>query len=184
MDNSTICLVTNRSAGKVVYRIPEDNIRREFAIGESKRIPYGELVKLTFQSGGRELMTEFLQIQEDKAIQGLGINAELEYKYSHNDIRDLLVNGSLDAFLDCLDFAPSGVIDIVKRLAVELPLEDYNKRKALKDKTGFDVDTAIRNIEAEKADESEAVAAKPARRVAASAPERRVPEYKVVSKAE
>jgi hypothetical protein len=53
-------------------------------------------------------------------------------------------NGSLDEFLDCLDFAPEGVIDLIKTLAVELPLNDVAKREAILNKTGFNVDNAIR----------------------------------------
>ena len=45
--------VKNRSSSVVVYRIPETNLRREFAPGEVKAIPFGELEKLTFQEGGR-----------------------------------------------------------------------------------------------------------------------------------
>ena len=41
--------VKNRSSSVVVYRIPESNLRREFAPGETKRIPFGELEKLTYQ---------------------------------------------------------------------------------------------------------------------------------------
>lgn len=184
IDNNTICLVTNRSASKVIYKIAEGNIRREFAIGETKKIPYGELVQLSFQSGGREIMNEFLQIELAQARQDLGIHEEPEYNYSQQDIKNLMINGSLDEFLDCLDFAPTGVIDIIRRLAVELPLEDYNKRKALKDKLGFEVDVAIRHIEAEK--EDEAPVEQKQRRVApaATAPTRRAPAYKVVSKEE
>jgi hypothetical protein len=36
--------VKNRSAGVVIYKIPEQNIRRHFAIGETKRISYSELL--------------------------------------------------------------------------------------------------------------------------------------------
>ena len=41
--------VKNRSASTVVYKIPESNLRREFAPGETKQIPFGELEKLTYQ---------------------------------------------------------------------------------------------------------------------------------------
>jgi len=43
-----------------------------------------------------------------------------------------------------------GVIDLLKDFSVKVPLEDYDKRRALKEKTGFDVDKAIANIESEK----------------------------------
>jgi len=64
---------------------------------------------------------------------------------SESDVVELLKNGSVDQFLDCLDYAPAGVIELIKKFAVELPLDDYKKRQALKAKTGFDVDAAVAN---------------------------------------
>lgn len=149
----TMYNVKNRSSSVVVYRIPETNLRREFAPGEVKKIPFGELEKLTYQEGGRELLENFLQIMENEVTSDLGVNRELEYNMSEQEIIALLQTGSLDAFLDALDFAPIGVIDLIKTLAVQLPLTDMNKRKALKQKTGFDVDKALVHIEEEKAEE-------------------------------
>ena len=153
MDNNAMYTVRNRSTSMVVYRIPEKGIRREFAPGESKKISYQELLDLSYQAGGRELMVNFLQIQAPEVTKELNIHTEIEYNYSEADVKNLIMNGSLDAFLDCLDFAPVGVIDLVKTFAVSLPMTDYDKRKALKDKTGFDVDKALANLEAEKAEE-------------------------------
>ena len=65
-----------------------------------------------------------------------------------------MLNGSLDEFLDCLDFAPEGVRELIKVLAVELPLNDVAKRKAIFEKLGFNVDKAI-EIEQESADADE-----------------------------
>lgn len=137
--------VKNRSAGIVVYHIPEDNIHRRFAPGELKRISYEELLHLSYQPGGRELMANFLQIQSEGVPKSLGIKTEPEYYMSEKEVIELLQNGSLEAFLDCLDFAPEGVIELVKKFAVSLPLSDFQKRQALKNKIGFDVDAAIAN---------------------------------------
>ena len=52
--------------------------------------------------------------------------------------------GSIDEFLDCLDFAPEGVTELIKTLAVQLPLNDVAKREAIYNKLGFNVDNAIR----------------------------------------
>lgn len=150
----TMYNVKNRSSSVVVYRIPETNIRREYAPGEVKRIPFGELEKLTYQEGGRELLENFLQILEEEVTSDLNVNREPEYNMSEQQIVDLLKNGSLDAFLDALDFAPIGVIDLIKSFSVSLPLTDIDKRKALKNKTGFDVDNALRHIEEEKSEAS------------------------------
>ena len=168
--------VKNRSSSRVIYKIPEDGIRREFAPGETKRITYSELLKLSYQPGGRELMANFLQIQSEGVLHSLNIKAEPEYYMSEKQIVDLLKNGTQEAFLDCLDFAPQGVIDLIKKYAVSLPLSDYNKRQALKQKTGFDVDVALVNSGEEtdtKAEETPAVARPAGRRTSTN--------YKVVS---
>lgn len=153
MTENKIYNVKNRSASRVGYCIPEEGIRREFAPGEIKKIKYSELEKLSYQSGGRELMMNFLQIQSEEALEELGIQTELEYQMSESDIAELIRSGSLDQFLDFLDFAPMGEIDILKVLAVKMPLSDYAKREALKEKTGFDVDKAIANKKADEAEE-------------------------------
>lgn len=187
MDTNTICNVKNRSASMVVYRIPEKGIRREFAPGETKKIAYSELVDLSYQSGGRALMTNFLQIQSAKATEELNIQTEIEYNYSEADIAGLITEGSLDAFLDCLDFAPVGVVDLLKKLSVSIPLTDIQKRRALRDKTGFDVDKALTNIELEKAEDDHIEPVEQGRRVKPAATttgtERRTGGYKVINTA-
>jgi hypothetical protein len=153
INKDTMYNVKNRSSSVVVYRIPESNLRREFAPGETKRVPFGELEKLTYQEGGRELLENFLQILEEEVTSNLNVNREIEYNMNEQQIAALLQTGSLDAFLDALDFAPIGVIDLIKTMAVQLPLTDMAKRKALKEKTGFDVDKALVHIEEEKNEE-------------------------------
>lgn len=143
--------VKNRSTGTLVYRIPEDGIRREFAPGEVKRIDSSEFEKLAYQSGGRELIASYLLIVGEEVLDNLGIQREPEYYMTENAIIELMKNGSLDEFLDCLDHAPSGVIDLIIKFAVELPLSDMNKVNALKEKTGFDSLAALKHVEEEKA---------------------------------
>ena len=104
-------------------------------------------------------------------------------------MRELILNVSIDAFLDALDFAPLGVIDLIKTMSVQLPITDMAKREALKAKTGFDVDKAIENDRASKEDsKKETIADKPvARRVTESAPAGRRTSgnaYKIVKQAE
>lgn len=183
MESSKILRVKNRSASLAVYSIPEINIRREFAPGETKNITYGELEKLSYQPGGRTIMQNFLQIIDPEATGDLGINREPEYDLSEQQIVDLMTKGSLNAFLDCLDFAPVGVIDLIKKFSVSLPLNDIDKRDALKKKTGFDVTVALANMQKEKEDmDAPAVESKERRVKTESAPEgrRTIPKYNVV----
>lgn len=177
------CLVKNRSNGGCVYSVNEGgyHIRREFAPGEQKEIPAKELEQLSYSSGGKVLLAEYLQIMDSETIQGLGMDVEPEYNMSEQDVIDALKNATLDEFLDILDFAPKGVLDLIKHHAVALPLNDVTKREAILEKLQFDVGTAIEMTKEDK------VAA------AAKAPERRVkkdgetsrraaePKYKVVS---
>lgn len=183
-NKTTYYNVKNRSASKVVYRIPEANIRREFAPGEVKRLPYRELEQLTYQAGGRAILENFLQVTEEKGIEQLNIRAEAEYYMSEEQIIELLKSGSIEAFLDCLDFAPIGIIDLIKKFAVELPLTDTRKIEAIKEKTGYDVTKALEMLKAaQEPDEDTAVEEKPAS-TKASAPtgRRTTANYKVVTK--
>ena len=144
-DMKKLVSVKNRSSGRVVYRIPEHGIRREFNANEIKQIPYEELVWLSYRPGGRNLMTNMLQIQEIKATESLNIHTEPEYFMSEEDVVKMLLEGSLDELKDALDFAPKGVIQIIKDKAVELPVYDMRKREAILQMTGFDVTSAIEN---------------------------------------
>ena len=187
MEKTQLIKVKNRSAGQVVYRIPEDNIRRIFAAGETKNIPLGELEKLTYQAGGKELIASYLQLTDPRATDELNVHTEPEYWMSEQEILDLLQNGSQEAFLDALDFAPQGVIDLIKDMAVKIRLNDYNKREAIKAKTGFDVSVALHNIDAEKAEETNIEAPQLKRSVAVAqeeGPARRTEpkKYNVVTK--
>ena len=146
--------VKNRSASVVVYKIPEMNIRRSYNPGEIKVITFEELERLSYIDGGRELMANFLQIQDAKATKDLNIHTEPEYNMSEQDVIKMIQRGSLDEFLDMLDFAPIGVIDLVKDWAVKLPMNSVEKRQALKDKTGFDVTVAIQHLMEQQAEEN------------------------------
>ena len=97
---------------------------------------------------------------------------------------------------DALDFAPLGVIELIKEKAVSLKLSDINKRDAIAKKTEFNVTKAINNIELEKKAEQEEANSttdkkenlsgrrtQPMAKVDNNVPERRVPatsKYKIL----
>ena len=173
--------VLNRSSSQVIYNIPELSIRREFAPGETKNISYEELEKLYYVSGGANLMANYLLVQDAEVLEKLDMKIEPEYNFTEKEVIDLIKNKSLNAFLDALDFAPVGVIDMIKDLSVKLPLTDYEKQKALKEKTGFDVNKAIVMSE----EDSSAQPTEKVRRETvkeSTSGRRETPNYKVVSK--
>lgn len=155
MAENKYCNVKNRSSSVVVYKIQDTGVRREFLPGEVKKISVDELEKLSYQSGGKLVINNYFQIDTPEVVAEFTPKVEPEYYLNEEQIVDLILNGSLDEFLDCLDFAPSGVIELVKDLSVKLPISNYEKRQALKDKLGFNVDAAINHVQ-EELEESKA----------------------------
>ena len=157
--------VTNRSSSLVFYSIPENHIQRQFGAGETKKIPHDELLALTYQAGGPALIRNYLFIAEPEGVVEFNGATEPEYYLDAAGVKNLILTGSLDEFLDCLDFAPEGVIDLVKKLAVDLPMTDMQKAEALKKKTGFDVIKAVANNRADKEDNDKELEVAKERRV-------------------
>jgi len=145
LDDKTIVKVKNRENGYVGYSVPDlNNLRREFAPGEVKNITFEELKKLSWQPGGKNLLQNFLLVQDnDEAIAELLGKVEPEYYYTDEEVKKVLLQGSLDELKDCIDYAPAGVLDLIKKYAVELRLNDIQKRDAIKEMMGFDVNSAI-----------------------------------------
>ena len=144
IDEKKIVRVTNRDNGHVGYRIPDmNNLVRDFSANETKKITVEELKKLATISGGPTLIRDYLIIDDAEVVKEVLGEVEPEYYYTEDDVKNLLLNGSLDALKDCLEFAPKGTIDLVKKLAIEMPLNDIAKRKAILEMTGFNVDAAI-----------------------------------------
>lgn len=166
--------IKNRSAHRVSYSIP-NGARRIFNAGESMEITVDELTQLIYQPGGRELIDRYLLIPaEGREALDIG-EVQPEYDYTEEQIKNIMLKGSLDEFLDMLDFAPEGVITLIQDYSISLPLADMNKMEAFKNKFGYDIQKAI---EAQKAVEQEIKKDK----VAPAAPQRRVQpsKYKIV----
>lgn len=154
MQPNDICNVTNRSTSSVIYRIDERHIRRVFAPRETKQVPFYEITEVCAQPGGRELFHDYLLIREKDAIkQATNIKEEVEYFMTEDQIKAWMPTCSLPEFQDALDFAPQGVKDLIKKWAVDLPLNDVAKREALKTQLGFNVDKAVEVDRESKKDE-------------------------------
>ena len=144
LEKDTIIKVTNRDTSYVGYCVPElNNLRRRFAPGETKEVTMQELRALSWTRGGFAMIQNHLIIHNSDAVKEILPDAEPEYYYGVSEVEELLQHGSLDAFMDALDFAPEGVISLIKEKAVELKLNDVSKREAILNKTGFDVTKAI-----------------------------------------
>lgn len=190
LDDKTIVLVINRYDGTVGYGIPEMNgLYRRYAPGEGKKVTMGELRKLSYQTGGDYIIRNYLTIQNEEAVAELVGDVPPEYYYTPKQVENLLILGTVDELDDCLTFAPSGVVDLIKDIATKVKLNDMNKRQLIAEKTGFDVDKAIRNnayadaVEEDKPQVEKRKAAAPAVNLATEVPQRKTaaPKYKVTS---
>lgn len=158
MDRTTKINVRNRSNSVVVYNVDDLRVRREFMPGAVKQVPLEEIYALSQQPGGAEIIANYLFIESPAAVKEMSMKVEPEYYLDDKGVIALLKDGSVDELLDCLDFAPAGVLDLVQKYAIDLPLTDTRKIKAIKDKTGFDVALALKHkaeLEAEAAEAGE-----------------------------
>lgn len=145
-DSKKVKIINRAGNGVVSYSIPDmGNLQRVFQDGEEKIITFEEVRKLSYIPGGMVLLNDYLIVKDRQVLEELNITPEQEYYYTKEDIVRLMKEGSLDEFLDCLDFAPEGVLETIKTLSVELPLNDVAKRKAILEKMNFNVDNAVRN---------------------------------------
>ena len=143
VENNMTVKVTNRDNGSVGYSVPDLGVHRTFQPKESKEISAEELRKLSYLPGGDVIIKDYLIIHNEEVLKELVGELEPEYYYSEDEVKTLLLSGSLEQLQDCLDFAPNGVIDLIKSLAVSLKIDNVSKRKAIQDKTGFNVTRAI-----------------------------------------
>jgi len=133
-----------RESNRVGYKIPDmGNLKRNFQPGEIKYITFEELFKLFQAPGGEYIIRNYLIIKDEEAVEALMQQVEPEYYYTKERVIDLMQNGSADEFEDCLNFAPQGVLEVIKDLAVSLPLNDIVKRDLILKKLDFNVANAI-----------------------------------------
>ena len=112
LEKNTIIKVMNRDNGTVGYTIPDlNNLHRNFQPKEEKEVTMEELRKLSYLPGGETIIRDCLIIENEEALKELLSNVEPEYFYTEEDIKTLLTSGTIDHFMDCLDFAPTAVID-------------------------------------------------------------------------
>lgn len=149
-------LIQVRNLVDHIVVIPDPEMHRKYSFQpyEVKKIDKDTLRRLAYRYGVLYLFRNSLCVEDEQLAREFGVSEDtIEYKWTQKDIDDCLLKGSLDQLLDALDFAPEGIIDTLVQRAVELKISDTNKREAIKNATGFDVDSMIRMEIAVEADE-------------------------------
>lgn len=136
-DNKVI-QVRNLMNHQVTYLIEEDNIRRSFNPFETKNIKAGELRKAIFNHGTEVLFKNYLCVEDKELAAEFGISEDtIEYWWTEDDIKNLLLKGSDDELLDALDFAPDGIVEMIVFYAIDLKINDMNRRTLIERSLGY-----------------------------------------------
>jgi len=144
LKDTDIVSVQNKVNATVVYQVPDlNNLVREFRPGEIKKVPMDELRRLSYDNGGRVTLQQYLFIDNKEAVDELLGETAPEYFYTQDDIKTLLVSGSIEQFEDFLNFAPAGLKDTMKDMAVDIKVNNVKKRELIKEYLGLDVSKAI-----------------------------------------
>jgi len=151
MDRTEKTIVVNRTSGMVGYTIPTLRINRVWhKTGDIILVPINELVELTMMPGGRKLLEEYLLVQDKSVVEDvLGVEMQPEYSYSDTEVDFILYEGTDEQFSDCLDYAPAGVIGMLKAKAIKKKPNTTFKLAALNEKLGVNLDVLIRNADTE-----------------------------------
>lgn len=185
--------VTNRDNGEVFAKLSGGRMI-DFNRGQTKKVSLDDLAEINSTEGGRVLLREYLVIGDKAALDFLEMQPEPEYYYSEKEIKKLLTEGSLDQLEDCLNFAPEGVLNLLKDMALEMEIPDVRKRKLIAQKTGFNIDNILQvkaaldvetgetgDKEEKKTRKAEPINSEPKRKSTPIAAKTEYPEYKVVS---
>ena len=95
-----------------------------FVPGESKDLSEQELNALWQIDGGASLLRNELMVQDEEWVNKMMPYAPIEYFWLVSDVDKCILEDSLELFKETLEYAPTGVIDLIKARAWQLPMTD------------------------------------------------------------
>jgi len=180
--------VVNRTGGSLAYKIDTLRVTRHWPRpGDYLNISISELSELRTVPGGNYILKECLIIEDKEALNVLfpDIELEPEYNYGLKEVETLLYEADLAQLLDALDFAPKGVLELIKTKAVEKLPNETAKIEAINKKFKIDLNK-VNELHQEKEIKEQAPKQTRRRRTAPivgteeSKQESSLPKYKVV----
>lgn len=144
LEDKDLVQVRNLVDHMVVYKIDELNRRVVFNPFETKKVSVDELRRLNYTHGGQVLLHDYLCVMNDELRQEFGLGYDMpEYDWTIDDVDKALTSSPIEVLLDALEFGPKGIQDLLIDRAVELKIPDTNRRKAIQEITGIDVNKMI-----------------------------------------
>ena len=128
------------------YILPSSGRSRRLMPDVTMRVTAGELRELFFSPGGSILLQNYINVGNKSLAAEFGVRFDaIDYDWTEADVKQCLTVDEIDDLLVALDFAPQGIIETLKDDAIKLEINDRAKIKAIADKTGVDIDAAIKN---------------------------------------
>lgn len=129
--------------GIVAYRVEGSNIKRRWhKPGVIKKISIEELENVLAGPGGEMLLTRFLNIQDIKVREYLGLPVHEEAMMTDAKLR-ILLKGALPKLKETVPKMYKENVKRLAELAVELEIESLPKINYLKEQSGIDIYKAI-----------------------------------------
>lgn len=145
--------VFNNSGGRVSYNLAEPRVSREFyRPGHMISVTFDEIYALSNEPGGMDLLLHFLQIRDNKVREALSLPMEPEYLYSTEDVKKLVLQGTQDQLLDALEFGPYGLVEVIRKTAVDLKIDSKVRVELLSETLGIDLKRIYENDQEEADD--------------------------------
>lgn len=141
--------VTIKSAvrSRVIISDRSTNLRREWAQkGAIQRIPYDQLEMAYYRPGTQFLFEEGILFIENPIVrQRLGLETKASAQFMDDKkIQQLLTKLAIPRFKTEIEELTTAQARDVARAAIELKITDTNKMDILKEKTGQDIQKAIK----------------------------------------
>lgn len=180
--------VINRTGGSLAYKIDTLRVTRYWSRpGDYLNISIAELSELRTVRGGNTILRDCVVIEDEEALSVLFPDEDLqpEYKYGIKEVEFLLYEGGTAQLLDALDFAPTGVLDLIKLKSIRKLPNETAKIEAINKKFNIDINK-VHELNEEKLIPKEEIKPEQRRRTAPvieteePKKESSLPKYKVI----
>lgn len=154
VSNDAMISVRNMTDHKQVLIDRNTRARYSFGPQQAKTLSAEDLRSLAYVPG---ILTMFydgkLRMDNMELCREFNIPTDIpEYDYTIEDIDRILVKEDIEVLMDVLDFAPEGILELVKNRAIALKIPSLEKRRVISERLSteqiaIDIDRMIRDAE-------------------------------------
>ena len=183
MDGNKTVSVRNRTEGSVAYKLDSLRVARSWPkTGSVLQISIDELKELMVHPGGEYILRNLVIIEDEAArIEILGAEVQPEYNYTEDEIKYILYEAEDNVLLDCLDYAPVGVLELIKEFSLEKMPNTTAKIKAINQKLNINLNKIVEMMHDDDEDVIKQTGTNDRRTAPVVLPEKK-DKYKVVNK--